>query len=64
MTPTILITVTNFNITQDINAPVNIQGLSSTTAQEVLAIVQRQFDEMQENAVRRGVQDVESRVVR
>lgn len=64
VTPTILITVTNFNVTQNIDAPLSIQGLSSTTASEVVAMIQRQFDEMQEGALRRGVQDVESRVAR
>ena len=64
VTPTILITVTNFNISQDITAPINITGLSSTTAQEVRALIQTEFDEMQEQAVRRGVQDVESMVAR
>ena len=64
VTPTILVTVTNFNINQSIEAPINITGLSSSTAQEVLALVQREFDDMQETATRRAIQDTESRTAR
>ena len=64
VTPTILVTVTNFNINQEIDAPLNIEGLSSTTAEEVVRMVQRGFDEMMENATKRAVQDTQSRTAR
>ncbi len=64
VTPTILVTVTNFNVTQDIDSPISIQGLSSTTAGEVLRMIRDQFDDLFEGAVRRGIQDLESPTVR
>ena len=64
VTPTILVTVTNFDITQENNVPITLSGLSGASAQQVVAMVRTEIGEILEEAVREGVEEVESLVSR
>lgn len=59
VTPTILVTVTNNNITQNNDVSIPITGLSSTTAREVQDRIRKGVSEFFDDAVRGAVQDLE-----
>lgn len=62
VTPTILVTVTNNNITQTNDFSIPISGIPVDTAQTVERKIRSVVDEMMESSIRRAVQDLESPV--
>ncbi len=55
--PVITVTVTNFNIDQDVNAPVTVSGVSSEIAKDVAELVEENQREILESEFRKAIED-------